>query len=53
MFSKTTLAVLALVGSTVAQFCPEALRFGSLASVSPEPIVLGQVSINDCLETSH
>ncbi|KAJ4465208.1 hypothetical protein C8J55DRAFT_529231 [Lentinula edodes] len=42
MFVKTTLAVLALVGSSVAQFCPEALRFGSLASVSPEPIVLGQ-----------
>ncbi|KAJ4479122.1 hypothetical protein J3R30DRAFT_2720099 [Lentinula aciculospora] len=41
MFSKTLLIVAAVVSSTFAQFCPEALRFGDF-SVTPQPIVLGQ-----------
>ncbi|KIK67613.1 hypothetical protein GYMLUDRAFT_36347 [Collybiopsis luxurians FD-317 M1] len=41
MFSKTLLAVSALVGSALAQGCADAARFGTL-KISPEPIVLGQ-----------
>ncbi|KAG7093046.1 hypothetical protein E1B28_009340 [Marasmius oreades] len=41
MFSMTFLALSALVGSALAQGCPEAARFGTL-KISPNPIVLGQ-----------
>ncbi|KIK67709.1 hypothetical protein GYMLUDRAFT_68730 [Collybiopsis luxurians FD-317 M1] len=40
MFSKSLIAISALVGSALAQTCPEVNRFGTLKF--PNPIVLGQ-----------